>query len=143
MKKKLLTMLLAVMLLASVLVPAAGAAGSVSLVAYNPLGDVQVQDNVPLTDRSKFTNAAGDFDLTGLNIGISSYSKSRNANALAGLAELIRADFPGANVITTTALGNAWNNKTDANYNLWAGRTALTGANAGRYLDATIFGVLD
>ena len=137
-------MLLAVLLLASLLVPAASAAGSVSLVAYNPLGDVQVQDNVPLTDRSRLLDANGDLDLNGKNIVLAWYTKSRNQQALQGLGQLLQAQFPGVNIITNAGnLGSPWNQKTEANYNMWAGVTNLSGTPAGRRADAVIFGVLD
>ena len=130
MKKKLLSILLAMVLLTALLVPAASAA-SASLVAMNPLGDVDIQTNLPLTARDRFYDADGNLNLSGKRIGLSSYSKSRNSNAMTALGQLLTERFPGVTVVNTTALGSPWNNKTDANYNTWAS------------LDAVIFGVAD
>ncbi|MDR0491430.1 MAG: hypothetical protein LBH28_09345 [Oscillospiraceae bacterium] len=130
MKKKLIPVLLSVVLIVALIVPIASAT-STTLVACNPLGDIAIQTNIPLTSRERFINAAGNIDFTGKRVGLSSYTKSRNAQALAALGELLKARYPEVTIVTTTALGSPWNNKTDANYTTWAG------------LDAVIFGVAD
>ena len=130
MKKKLFTILLAIVMLSAFIVPVASAA-SASLVAMNPLGDVDLQTNIPLAARDKFYDADGNLNLNGKRIGLSSYTKSRNAQALAALGQALQQRFPGVTIVTSTSLGSPWNNKTDANYNTWAA------------LDAVIFGVAD
>jgi len=153
MKKKLFSILLAVIMLSAFFVPAASAA-STTLVALNPLGDIDIQANIPLSSRDKFYDADGNLDLNGKLIGLSAYSKSNNVQALQALGELLIAEFPGLMVVYSgvTDLSSPWNNKTDANYNQWAGLTnipattaKLGGGNIGtaRPLDAVIFGVAD
>ena len=142
MKKKRLSMLLgcilALAIVAGIAVPLATAA-TVTVEVLNPLGNFDIQYNQPLTSRDRFLNAEGEVDFNGKVIGLSTYSKVGNANAATALGQLLTAEFPGVTVQTVTALGSPWNNKTDANYNLWAGVTAT----GGRYLDAVIFGVSD
>ena len=153
MKKKLLAILIATVLLAGLTVPIVNAS-NVALVALNPIGDIDIQTNIPLTSRDRFLNEDGVVDLNGKVIGLSSYSKSNNAQALQALGDLLIAQFPGVLVVDAgvTDLGSPWNNKTDANYQQWAGLTALgqtvntiNGSTAarGRPLDAVIFGVAD
>ena len=130
MKKRLIPVLLSIVLLVALIVPIASAS-STTLVAVNPLGDMAIQTNIPLTSRDRFTDANGNISFAGKRVGLSSYSKSRNAQALTALGELLKERYPEVTIVTSTSLGSPWNNKTDANYTTWAG------------LDAVIFGVAD
>jgi hypothetical protein len=55
--------------------------------------------------------------------------------------EVLRQRFPTAVVVEVTPLGSPWNEKSDANYDLWAGVTNVPGLD--RPLDAVVFGVSD
>ena len=129
MKKKLIPILLAMVLLVAFITPIASAA-STSVVVLNPLGDVDIQTNIPLTSRDRFYDADGNLDLAGKRIGLSAYSKHGNSVALVALGQLLTERYD-VTIVNTTGLGSPWNNKTDANYNTWAG------------LDAVIFGIAD
>jgi len=152
MKKKFLAVLLSVIILVAAMTPIAGAF-SVSMEVLNPLGEIDIQQNIPLTCRAHFTNEAGVIDFNGKVIGLSAYTKTNNTQLLVALGELLIERFPDVLVVNTGVadLGSPWNHKTDANYDQWAGVAPL-GANAvtingipvaGRTLDAVVFGVAD
>ena len=139
-KKKLSALLgiaLTVAILVGIMLPIASAA-AVTVEVLNPLGTFAIQNNQPLTSRDRFYDSEGKLDLNNKRIGLSAYGKVGNENANRALGALLKAEFPEVTIVNSTALGSPWNNKTDANYNTWAGVTG--GANA---LDAVIFGVAD
>ena len=141
--KRLVPMILVVAIIAAFFVPAASATAGVTLNAVNPLGEIQIQENLPLTSRDRFLNEDGEVDFNGKTIGLSWYSKDNNESALRALGDLLQREFPGVTIVAATALGSPWNNKTNANYNQWAGvTTGGSGANTWR-LDAVVFGVAD
>lgn len=143
MKKKLIAVVLSIVILAALAIPIVNAY-SVTLVAHNPLGAIDIQQNIPLTSRDRFTDDQGNVDFNDRVIGLSWYTKTNNQQALQALGEVLQQRFPGVHVVNVVALGSPWNHKTDANYDLWAGLTPVNVPNVGmRYLDAVIFGVAD
>ncbi|MDR0491970.1 MAG: hypothetical protein LBH28_12075 [Oscillospiraceae bacterium] len=156
MKRKRLSIVLgcvlALALMAGIAIPIASAA-TVTLNVLNPFANFQIQKNQPLSSREKFLNALGEVDLNGKYIGLSAYGKVGNTEAIQALGWLLMDEFPTVHIVNTgvTDLGSPWNNKTNANYDQWAGAVALgttardfAGANvSGARLDAVIFGVSD
>lgn len=150
--KKLLAIVLAIVLVVAVAVPIASA-NTVTLVALNPLGAIDIQQNIPLTSRDRFQDEHGNADFYDRVIGLSSYTKTFNSQVVQALGWLLIEEFPGVLVVYTGVanLGSPWNHKTDANYDQWAGVAPLPGNAvtlngipvAGRYLDAVVFGVAD
>jgi len=138
--KKLLAIVLAVVLIAAIAIPIASA-NITTLVALNPLGDIEIQQNIPLTSRERFQDADGNPDFYDRVIGLSWYTKTNNPQMMQAFGELLVARLPGVVVVNVTPLGSPWHEKSDANYNLWAGLTDVPGL--GRPLDAVIFGVAD
>jgi len=150
--KKLLAIVLAIVLIAAIAVPIA-VASTVTVVALNPLGAIDIQQNIPLTSRDRFLDEDGNVDFYDRVIGLSAYSKTFNSQVVQALGWLLMEHYPGVLVVNTGVadLGSPWNHKTDANYDQWAGIAPLP-ANAvtldgisvaGRTLDAVIFGVAD
>lgn len=149
MKRKLFSSLavcaLALALLISLTLPFATASG-VDVEVLNPLASLEPQYNHPLTSRDRFKNELGEVDFTGKYIGLSAYGKVGNAQGIAALGELLKAEFPGATIVAAPAvpaLGSPWNNKSDANYDKWAGVTPITVNGVQVKLDAVIFGIAD
>jgi hypothetical protein len=150
MKRKLFSSLagcvLAFALLVGFAMPFASASGA-TVEVLNPLASLEPQYNQPLTSRDRFKNEQGEIDFSGKYIGLSAYGKVGNAQAIAALGELLKAEFPGATIVAAPAvpaLGSPWNNKSDANYDKWAGVTTVNVPGAGDvHLDAVIFGVAD
>ena len=155
----ILGIVLVVALITGTVIPLASAA-SVTVNVLNPLANLEPFYNQPLTSRDRFLNEDGEVDFNGRIIGLSGYSKVGNAQALQAIGQLLIAEFPGVKVVNTGVadLGSPWNQKSDPNYNLWAGVTALptsaramradgtnetTSTVAGQRLDAVIFGVSD
>ena len=163
MKRKSISTILGILLVFALIVgtvlPLASAA-SVTVNVLNPLANLEPFYNQPLTSRDRFTNEDGEIDFNGKIIGLSAYSKVGNAQGIQALGLLLMEEYPGVKIVNTGVadLGSPWNNKTDVNYNLWAGVTALgnsaramlpDGTNeavstvAGQKLDAVIFGFGD
>ncbi|MCL2392599.1 MAG: hypothetical protein FWC66_08375 [Oscillospiraceae bacterium] len=150
--KKLLAIVLAIVLLAALTTPMA-VASTVTVEALNPLGAIDIQQNIPLTSRDRFLDNDGNVDFNDRVIGLSAYSKTHNSQVIQALGWLLMERYPGVLIVNTGVadLGSPWNHKTDANYDQWAGIAPLP-ANAvtldgisvaGRTLDAVIFGVAD
>jgi len=140
MKKKLISILTVIVLIAAIVVPIA-MANSTTLVALNPLGEIEIQQNIPLTSRERFQDAEGNPDFYDRVIGLSWYTKTNNPQLMEALGDLLVERLPGVVVVNVTPLGSPWHEKSDANYNLWAGLTDVPGL--GRPLDAVVFGVAD
>ena len=122
---------LIIALLSGLAIPLASAQ-NVSIEFLNPLGKIETLNNQALAERS-FT------DFSGKTVAIASYSKTTNSEACRALALLLEEEYgvfsetnpTGIRILTSPNLGNAWNQKTDANYATWASA------------DAVIFGVAD
>ena len=150
MKKRKLISLLLVVLLISTMIPIAARASTVTLVALNPLGEIEVQDNLPLTSRERFQDENGNPDFYGKVIGLAWYTKTNNEQVLRAFGELLQEQFPGVIIVDFLSrgvglpnhnLGSPWNHRSDAVYNVWAGVSPIPGTDI--YVDAVIFGVAD
>ena len=125
MKKKkisaVLRLMLAIVLIAGIAAPAASASANVSIEFLNPLGDVDVQHDVGLSERLE--------TIVGARILVANYSKVANAEALRALGLMLQAE--GAIVTFDTTTMGVWNQYTPARYDYWAS------------FDAVVMGVSD